>query len=104
MLDPGDAVEVFPSYTARVQLAARRLPPSRAAVGASSAPGKSVGGVGRPVEVRRGRAKMSIKCPVLRRGARSFGFLRSPPARLPVLPRIRAIVTIRTRVTPQFRR
>jgi len=45
MLDPGDAVEVFPSYTARVQLAARRLPRSRAAVGASSAPGKSVGGL-----------------------------------------------------------
>jgi hypothetical protein len=60
-------------------LAARRLPRSRAAVGASSAPGKSVGGVGRPVEVRRGRAKMSIKCPVLQGGARSFGFLRPPP-------------------------
>jgi len=40
-------------------------------------------GGGRPVEVRRGRAKMSIKCPVLRRGVLSFGFLRSPPARLP---------------------
>ena len=45
MLDPGDAVEVFPSYTARVQLAARRLPRIRAAVGAWSAPGKSIGGL-----------------------------------------------------------
>ena len=44
MLDPGDAVEVLPSYTARVQLAARRLPRSRAAIGAPSAPGTSVGG------------------------------------------------------------
>ena len=31
------------------------------------------------MEVRRGRAKMSIKCPVLRRGVRSFGFFAVPP-------------------------
>ena len=103
MLDPGDAVEVFRSYTARVQLAARRLPRSRAAVGASSAPRQVHRGGGRPVEVRRGRAKMSIQCPVLQGVCGPSVFFCGPP-RLPVMLHIRAFVTIHTRATPQFRK